>query len=58
MEKLIYTITYFENGKFFMVSSNAFISSSAAVRCARRFCNDRNSDGCVWTYDIDELILR
>lgn len=58
MVELIYTITYFKNGEFFMVSSNAFKSGAAASRCASKFCEGRIEDGNIWTYDIDELIVR
>lgn len=58
MEELVYTITYFKDGEFFMVSSNAFKSGASASRCAKEFCSGRMRDGSKWTYDIEELILR
>mgnify|MGYP006991724348 CR=1 FL=1 len=58
MEILVYTIIYFKNGKFFMISSNAFKYRSSAERCASEFCKLRNGDGSVWTYDIDKLLVR
>lgn len=58
MEQKVYTIIYFKNGEFFMISSNAFKSSSSAVRCACAFCKSRGADSDKWTYDIDELTVR
>lgn len=58
MEKNVYTIVYFKNGEYFMVSSKAFKSKVSADRVATRFCEGRMGDGEKWTYDIEKMILR
>ena len=58
MEKNVYTIVYFKNGEYFMVSSNAFNSRVSADRVATHFCEGHMGDGDKWTYDIEKLILR
>lgn len=58
MEKFVYTIIYFRNGEFFMISANAFKSKADARRCAGKFCEGRANECDLWTYDIDKLIVR
>ncbi len=58
MEEKVYTITYFRNGEYFMVSSNAFRNGTTASRCAKRFCETHLGDKDLWTFDIEELIMR
>lgn len=58
MEEKVYTIIYFRNAEFFMISSNAFRDRASASRCARKFCECRLGDNDKWTFDIDELIVR
>lgn len=58
MKDLLFTIIYFRDGQFFMISSNAFKRRSSANRCADEFCKSHKGDGYTWTYDIDKLELR
>lgn len=58
MKRYVYTIVYFRNGEYFMVSSNAFKSRVSASSCAKRFCEDRLGDGDKWTFDIEKLNVR
>lgn len=58
MKNFLFTIIYFRDGQFFMISSNAFKNRSSAVRCANEFCRSHEGDGYSWTYDIDKLQLR
>lgn len=53
-EKKVYTIVYFLNGVYFMISANCFRTSDMAEDVAKRFCERRN-DGSLWSYDIEEL---
>lgn len=53
-EKKVYTIVYFKDGEYFMVSSNCFRTSDWAEGVAKQFCESRN-DGALWSYDIEEL---
>lgn len=53
-EKKVYTVVYFQDGKYFMVSANCFRTKRKAENVAKRFCESRN-DGSVWSYDIEEL---
>lgn len=57
MKKYVYTIVYFRNGEYFMVSSNAFKSKVSADRVATRFCEGIEGDDDKWTYEIEKLIL-
>ena len=57
MKKNVYTIVYFNNGKYFMISSNAFKSKVSAERVATRFCEGKVGDDDKWTYDIEKMIL-
>lgn len=58
MKNLVFTIIYFKDGKFSMISANCFKKRSSAERCAGAFCQLRMGDSCSWTYNIEELILR
>lgn len=58
MEKYVYTIVYFRNGEYFMVSPNAFKSKVSASRVAKRFCEGLIEDKEMWTYELEKLILR
>lgn len=53
-EKKLYTIVYFQDGAYFMISSNCFRTRKMAESVAKRFCEGR-VDGCLWSYDIEEL---
>ena len=55
-EKKVYTIVYFKDGGYFMVSTNCFLSREFAESVAKCFCDGR-TDGFVWSYDIEELGL-
>lgn len=57
MEKYVYTIVYFRNGEYFMVSSSAFESKDDADRVATRFCEGIVGDDDKWTYEIEKMIL-
>lgn len=57
MKKYVYTIVYFNNGKYFMVSSNAVKSKVSAERTATSFCEGIVGDGDKWTYEIEKMIL-
>lgn len=54
----VYTIVYFKDSKFFMVSANCFSRKSSAERCAREFCESRKYDGCLWDFDIEKMEVR
>lgn len=58
MKDFLFTIIYFRNGEFMMISANAFKSRSIAERCAGEFCKLRMGEGGTWTYDIDKLQVR
>lgn len=58
MEMNVYTIVYFKNDEYFMMSLNAFKSRVSADRVATRFCEGRVGVGEKWTYDIEKLIVR
>lgn len=51
-----YTIVYFKDGAYFMLSSNCFRKRDMAESVAKRFCEGR-IDGSLWSYDIEELEL-
>lgn len=53
-EKKVYTIVYFKDGAYYMLSSNCFRTSDMAEGVAKRFCASR-IDGSLWSYDIEEL---
>ena len=53
-EMKVYTIVYFKDGEYFMVSANCFRTSDLAERVAKKFCEGR-IDGSLWSYDIAEL---
>ena len=53
-EKKVYTIVYFKDGAYFMISSNCFRTSDMAENVAKRFC-ESSDDGSLWSYDIEEL---
>ena len=55
-KKTLYTIVYFKDGAYFMVSANCFRTGMRAENVAKRFCESRN-DGSLWSYDIEELAL-
>ena len=55
-EMKLYTIVYFKDGTFFMVSSNCFRTRNMAEGTAKRFCEGL-VDGSLWSYDIVELGL-
>lgn len=57
MKKYVYTIVYFRNGEYFMVSSNAFKSKVKADRVATRFCEGIKGDRDKWTYEIEKMIF-
>lgn len=54
MEKKFYTIVYFQNGRFFMISSNCFKTRDVAEHCANGFLEGK-SDRSSWSFDIEEL---
>lgn len=55
MKEKLYTIVYFRDGEYFMLSSNCFSTRKQAEGVAQGFCSGRIGDGSKWTYDIEEL---
>lgn len=55
MNDFLFTIVYFKDGAFFMISANCFKSRSSAERVAGAFCRCRENDGRKWTYNIEKL---
>lgn len=53
-EKKVYTIVYFKDGAYFMISANCFPTREIAESVAKCFCKGR-VDGSLWNYDIEEL---
>lgn len=55
-ENKVYTIVYFKDGEYFMVSSNCFRTRDMAEGVAKGFC-EGHVDGSLWSFDIEELGL-
>lgn len=53
-EKKVYTIVYFKDGAYFMISRNCFRTRKMAECVAKSFCEGL-IDGSLWSYDIEEL---
>lgn len=54
MEKMtLYTIVFYKDGTFSMVSSICFRTRDMAESFAKAFCESR-VDGSLWSYDIEE----
>lgn len=54
-ENFVYTIVYFKDSEFFMISANCFRKYSLALQCARDFCDLHEGDGSVWHFEIDTM---
>ena len=52
-EIFVFTIVYYKDGVFYMISSNCFMRPSDAERCAREFCKLRDGEGSLFNYEIE-----
>lgn len=57
-ENFVYTIVYFKDSEFFMISANCFRKLSLAQQCARDFIELHENDGCVWHFNIEKMQMR
>lgn len=54
----VFTIVYFRDFKFFMISANCFRHRSHAVQCASEFCKSQRKDGHLWDFEIEKSQVR
>lgn len=57
-QNYVFTIVYFRDFKFFMLSANCFRRLSHAKQCASEFCESRRNDGHLWYFEIEKMQVR